>query len=171
MNKYLFIEATTIVVAMGLIMRTDTIRKIFDRHLEHDCFFDKKMFNVIEDSTSITFNTLPNKAMRIIFFRKEVNPSKLGKVLGVGKSTITSTIDTLEKEGLVIRKNDPGDMRRQLISLTEKGEKYHAELMSAIVVRIAKTSEMYGIEESELLEYYEHLSKMVEILNKHMDAS
>lgn len=150
-------------------MNTDIIRKIFDKHLEHDCFFDKKMLNVIEDSTSITFNTLPNKILRIISFKVEVNPSKLGKILGVGKSTITSTIDTLEKEGLVVRKNDPYDMRKQLISLTEEGEKYHAELMRTIIERTAKASEICGIEEFELNEYYTHLSKMVEILNRHLD--
>jgi DNA-binding MarR family transcriptional regulator len=39
------------------------------------------------------------------------------------------TIDNLETDGLVVRKNDPEDMRKQLISLTSKGEIYHTELM------------------------------------------
>ena len=149
-------------------MSKDLIRQIFDKHLEHDCFFDKKVLNVVEDSTTKTFNTLPNKIIRIIHSKKEINPSSIGRILGVGKSTITSTIDNLEKNGLVIRKNDPDDMRKQLISLTLNGEKYHAELMDAITERIEEISDYYGIDEQDLLEYYEHLSRMVEILDKYM---
>lgn len=150
-------------------MDRELIRRIFDKHLEHDCFFDKKSLNVAEDSSSITLNTLPNKIIRIIHFKKEINPSKIGRILGVGKSTITSTIDSLEKNGLVLRKSDPDDMRKQLISLTDKGEEYHGELMDIITERIAILSDRYGISESELAEYYGYLSGMVEILDRHFD--
>lgn len=149
-------------------MSKELVRRIFDKHLEHDCFFDKKAINAVEDSSSVTFNTLPNKAIRVIHFKKEINPSKLGKILGVGKSTITSTIDTLEKNDLVIRKNDPDDMRKQIISLTPAGEDYHLELMDIITERVALLSDSCGISESELGEYHEHLSQMVYILDKHI---
>ncbi|WP_321429289.1 MarR family transcriptional regulator [uncultured Methanolobus sp.] len=149
-------------------MSKELVRRIFDKHLEHDCFFDKKMLNVAEDSSSLTFNTLPNKTIRIIHLKKEINPSRLGKILGVGKSTITSTIDSLEKNGLVIRKNDPDDMRKQILSLTCDGEKYHSDLMDIITERVAFISDSYGMSESELVEYYENLSRMVSLLDKYL---
>ncbi|ETA67358.1 transcriptional regulator [Methanolobus tindarius DSM 2278] len=149
-------------------MSKDLVRKIFDKHLEHDCFFDKKMLNVAVESSSLTFNTLPNKTIRLIHFKKEINPSRLGIILGVGKSTITSTIDTLEKNGLVVRNNDPDDMRKQLISLTDAGEDYHFELMDMITERVSSISDSYGMSESDLVEYYDHLSQMVSILNKYI---
>ena len=151
-------------------MSKELVRRIFDKHLEHDCFFDKKMLNVVEDS-SVALNTLPNKTIRIIHFKKEINPSRLGRILGVGKSTITSTVDALEKNGLVVRNNDPDDMRKQLISLTPAGEAYHCELMDIITERIASISDSYGMNESELAEYYDHLSQMVSILSKYIYES
>lgn len=149
-------------------MHKELIRRIFDKHLEHDCFFDKKMLNVAEDSSGSTFNAIPNKTIRVVYFKKEINPSRIGKILGVGKSTITSTIDNLEEKGLVIRKNDPCDMRRQLISLTPEGEKYHEELMDTITTTIAEMAESYGLGEADLREYCFHLSGMIDILDGHL---
>lgn len=153
---------------MWFNMDKEIIKKIFDKHLEHDCFFDKKIFSVIENDPNKSLNTIPNKTIRIIHLKKEINPSKIGKILGIGKSTVTVTIDALEKDGFVIRKNDPKDRRKQWISLTPKGEKYHDEVIDKITERLTKISEKSDMDEKDIYEYYEHLSKMVEILGKYL---
>ncbi|MEL4305744.1 MarR family winged helix-turn-helix transcriptional regulator [Methanococcoides sp. LMO-2] len=48
-------------------------------------------------------------------------PSTLARFLDLKKSSVTSLIDNLEKEGFVFRKDDPSDRRKVLISVTEKG--------------------------------------------------
>lgn len=149
-------------------MNKEIIKKIFEKHLEHDLFFDKKLLNVADDFSHKSFNTIPNKTIRIIHQQKKVNPSKIGKTLGIGKSTVTSTIDSLEDEGMVVRETDPNDRRKQWISLTQEGEAYHDDLIERITVNVAKISEKYGMELKDLEEYYDHLSKMVEILGKYM---
>ncbi|WP_445474990.1 MarR family winged helix-turn-helix transcriptional regulator [Methanococcoides methylutens] len=149
-------------------MDKEIIKKIFEKHLEHDLFFDKKILNVADNSSQKSFNTIPNKTIRIIHQKKRINPSKIGKTLGIGKSTVTSTIDSLESKGMVVRKTDPNDRRKQWISLTQKGEAYHDELVQKITENVAKISEKYGIELRDLEDYYVHLSKMVEILGKYM---
>ena len=147
-------------------MKREIIEKIFAKHLEHDMFFDKRMLNVDNTSQEESLNTIPNKVIRIIFLEKYINPSKIGKVIGIGKSTVTATIDSLEEKGMVLRKNDPNDKRRQWISLTEKGERYHAKLIKNLTEKVAKVSEKHGMKNEDLEEYYVHLTKMVDILGK-----
>lgn len=149
-------------------MDKEIIKKIFEKHLEHDLFFDKKILNVADNSSQKSFNTIPNKTIRIIHQKKRINPSKIGKTLGIGKSTVTATIDSLENEGMVVRKTDPNDRRKQWISLTQKGEEYHEELIEKITETVAKVSEKHGMELKDLEDYYNHLSKMVEILGKYI---
>jgi DNA-binding MarR family transcriptional regulator len=59
-------------------------------------------------------------------------------------------------------------MRRQLISLTPEGEKYHEELMDTITATIAEMAESYGLGEADLREYCFHLSGMIDILDGHL---
>ena len=43
--------------------------------------------------------------------------------LGVDRTTMVDLVDALESKGLVERRSDPGDRRRNLVHLTEKGRK------------------------------------------------
>jgi DNA-binding MarR family transcriptional regulator len=149
-------------------MDKEIIEKIFEKHLEHDLFFDKKILNVADNFSQKSFNTIPNKTIRIIHQKQRINPSKIGKTLGIGKSTVTATIDSLENKGMVVRESDPNDRRKQWISLTQKGESYHDELIDKITENVAKVSEKHGMQLKDLEEYYDHLSKMVEILGKYI---
>jgi DNA-binding MarR family transcriptional regulator len=73
-------------------------------------------------------------------------------------------IDALEKEELVCRKGDPGDRRKTLISLTEKGKVYRdwftGELeknASGVLNRLA---------EEDIIAYQESLKIMLGTLKK-----
>ena len=45
----------------------------------------------------------------------------LARAAGLEASTMTGLLDRMEREGFVIREDDPGDRRVQVIRLTEKG--------------------------------------------------
>lgn len=45
----------------------------------------------------------------------------LGNRLGLDKTTMTSTLDRMEQQGLIVRRPDPGDRRVRIPELTEKG--------------------------------------------------
>jgi DNA-binding MarR family transcriptional regulator len=49
-------------------------------------------------------------------------PAELAEKAGVARATITGLVDTLERDGLVTRRHDPGDRRMMLIHLTPKGQ-------------------------------------------------
>ncbi len=54
----------------------------------------------------------------------------IAKRIGIEGPTLTRMLDTLEAEGLVIRRADPTDRRTKLIELTEAGKRALDEIMA-----------------------------------------
>lgn len=54
----------------------------------------------------------------------------IAKRIGIEGPTLTRMLDTLEAEGLVIRRADPGDRRTKLIELTDAGRRALDEIMT-----------------------------------------
>ena len=52
---------------------------------------------------------------------KTLSPSELAKRSKVTRATMTQFVDALEKEGFVVRIDDPKDRRGMLVELTSKG--------------------------------------------------
>ncbi len=52
----------------------------------------------------------------------------LAKKVGLDRSTTGLVLKKLEHKGLVVRTNDPGDLRRKIIVLTARGERLLAKL-------------------------------------------
>jgi DNA-binding MarR family transcriptional regulator len=50
----------------------------------------------------------------------------LGNRLGLDKTTMTSTLDRMEQQGLIVRRPDPSDRRVRIPELTEKGRQVQA---------------------------------------------
>lgn len=50
-----------------------------------------------------------------------VTPSTIAERAVVTSASVTSLLDTLEKRGLVVRRQHPGDRRKLLIELTDEG--------------------------------------------------
>merc|ERR1711879_224612 len=61
--------------------------------------------------------------LEIIKFEPDVNQTKIAKLLGKDKTTISRSLNSLEKKGLIQRENDViNDKRSNKILLTKKGE-------------------------------------------------
>lgn len=60
-------------------------------------------------------------------------------------------IDNLEKQGYVVRKNDPSDRRAVLIHLTNKGEKFIDEFFPKHLDRIKEEFNVLSEEEKKTL--------------------
>lgn len=55
----------------------------------------------------------------------------IGNELGLDKTTLTSILDRLERESLVVRTIDPRDRRARLPEITDKGAAVQSEMASA----------------------------------------
>jgi DNA-binding MarR family transcriptional regulator len=57
-----------------------------------------------------------------LHFHGPLNQQSLALHTDVDPSTLVSTLDVMEREGMAVRDKKPGDRRAHLVSLTERGE-------------------------------------------------
>ena len=93
--------------------------------------------------------------LEIIKYEKEVNQTKIANILAKDKTTISRTLASLEKKGLILKKQI--DKRTNLIELTPKGEKVLEE--SALIVKEFREKVSSNLDENEI-------NKIVELLEK-----
>lgn len=96
-------------------------------------------------------------------------PSTLARFLEIKKSSVTSLIDTLEKEGFVHRKDDPSDRRKVLISVTEKGVEHSKKIFHKIEA-IAKKC-MVDLDDESLDKALEAQITLIEVYRHMYDRS
>ena len=65
-------------------------------------------------------------------------PADLADEAGVTRATMTGLVDTLEKDGLVTRKNDPADRRAILVQLTAAGRKLLGAMVPGYFAAVTK---------------------------------
>jgi DNA-binding MarR family transcriptional regulator len=68
----------------------------------------------------------------------EGRASRLASRLALGKPTISATVDSLVRRGLLVRSSVPGDNRATALSLSELG----AELLERVEARMARQLEL-----------------------------
>lgn len=74
-------------------------------------------------------------------------PAELADAAGVTRATMTGLIDTLERDGFVVREPDPSDRRMLLVRLTKKAENF---LVRFLPIHFRGASEvMAALSESE----------------------
>jgi DNA-binding MarR family transcriptional regulator len=69
----------------------------------------------------VNIGSLPFGVLHVIHRRKAETLKDLSQMMMLSPATLVPAVDTLEREGLVVRRKDPNDRRRTPISLTEKG--------------------------------------------------
>jgi DNA-binding MarR family transcriptional regulator len=78
--------------------------------------------------------------------------SNLGSLLGVTPRNVTTLVDALEKDGLVLRKPDPDDRRATIIELTEQGRSLGCMLSGSHRRAVAELfAELSPTDQEELL--------------------
>lgn len=73
-------------------------------------------------------------------------PAELAEAAGVTRATMTGLIDTLERDGFVVRRPDPADRRMMFVVLTPKAQQFlrkvlpgHFQLMAALLRPLTET--------------------------------
>jgi DNA-binding MarR family transcriptional regulator len=94
--------------------------------------------------------------LEIIKYEKEVNQTKIANILAKDKTTISRTLATLEKKGLILKKQI--DKRTNLIELTLEGERILEE--SALIVKEFRKKVSSNFDENEIKEIVELLEKV-----------
>ncbi len=91
-------------------------------------------------------------AMAKLLERGALSQNELGRLTAMDVATIKGVVDRLRQRKLVISKKDPKDARRQLISLTAKGERVvQAAVTDALVVSDKTAEPLTEVETKQLL--------------------
>jgi DNA-binding MarR family transcriptional regulator len=76
-----------------------------------------------------------------------LSPTTLADRLMVTPASVTSLLDTLERRGLVVRRPDPDDRRRLLVSVTSEGSAVVDRFLPEVVA--LQTAAMTGLSERQ----------------------
>jgi DNA-binding MarR family transcriptional regulator len=60
-------------------------------------------------------------ALRILAHREPASQLQVAQTLGIDRTTMVGLLDALERKGIVRRRPDPADRRRNVVELTEAG--------------------------------------------------
>ncbi|APH38197.1 MarR family winged helix-turn-helix transcriptional regulator [Methanohalophilus halophilus] len=146
-----------------------SIKELAELKLEYDILSRKVLYDVVEkvfDNKSEPLPNLKNRnhAILILGREKEMMPSALAKFLNLKKSSVTSIIDSLEKDGLVKRTADPMDRRKIWISLTSSGYRY-MDVLEGCVEKFVNVM-LEGLVEDEIEEMLQSMRSVVNLERK-----
>ncbi|MDM7918975.1 MAG: MarR family transcriptional regulator [Methanosarcina sp.] len=147
-------------------MKEERIREAVKLQFEMIHLFHKNFARAFHQtgSSSYNLNKNQNRAIMIIGEVGEIMPTTLGKCLDLQKGSLTSMIDALEKEGLVYRRGDPGDRRKILVSLTEKGKSYRDWIKEKLEENCSEV--LNRLAEEDIAAYQGSLKTMLNTLKK-----
>src|SRR5699024_5482483 len=94
--------------------------RLFFRLLRLGNRLSKDFESAIRQKTKLSF-----PGFQLLFSLKavgEVGSVQLTRIAGVSTASMTSLLHTLEGKGYVLRREDPDDARKKIVSLTEAGE-------------------------------------------------
>lgn len=122
----------------------------------------KTIYNNDRSDNSCNKNQI--MAIMIIGKAKTIMPTALSKLINMEKGSLTTLIDSLEKKEYVKRFCDPGDRRKTMLSLTDKG----ITQMKVIEEQSQKVfaAMLAGLDTSEINEMHSSLKSLVKILKK-----
>ena len=86
-------------------------------------------------------------SLMVLHCRGSASPSDLAECAGVTRASMTSIVDSLERDGFAVREPSTEDRRMQQISLTGRGRVHLEELLPAYFSGVARL--MSGLDESE----------------------
>lgn len=116
------------------------------------------------NSLKLSINKTQGQVLMAILRSTENNMTDLSQQIGLAKSSLTRTIDSLINEGLVSRSYGIRDRRTIRCTLTEKGLNIANKLDQIMRKHIEDT--LANLSENEKTELYDKLSGSVNLLTK-----
>lgn len=100
--------------------------------------------------------------LEIIKYESDVNQTKIAQILGKDKTTISRTLNTLEKKGFILKSQI--NKRTNLIELSSKGEEILEK--SSFLVKEFRKNLASNLNENEINQLFSLLEKVVSHLKE-----
>jgi DNA-binding MarR family transcriptional regulator len=69
--------------------------------------------------------------LRVLAGREPASQLQVAQTLGIDRTTMVAVLDALERKGIVARRPDPADRRRNVVELTEQGTRTYEQAQLA----------------------------------------
>ncbi|MDR2503391.1 MAG: MarR family transcriptional regulator [Deltaproteobacteria bacterium] len=79
--------------------------------------------------------------------RGDITQEEITRIAGVDKSTVSRALKGMERKGWIIRKLDPADTRRKILSLTDKADALKQSSLRAVQITLAQALKGIDMEE------------------------
>jgi len=132
--------------------------------------FYTKIIGLLNDRLHNTNHSLTSsRVLYEIYNSKECTAADLSKELGIDQAFLSRTLKKFEKEGLVKKKEDAKDGRKQNLSLTEKGKKIFLSIQEVTKEHVGKI--ISGKSEKEKKELVGAMNKIINILGNDINEN
>lgn len=90
--------------------------------------------------------------VRVIYFSDDqmLSQTELSERLNLPPSTVTYFIDSLERDGLVVRTPHPSDRRMTLVAITSAGKSLSEEIVPAVAHHMAMVASVFTQQEKRV---------------------
>lgn len=105
------------------------------------------------------FNGAQGKILYVLWQHDGISIIELSRLTGLANTTLTSMLDRMEASGLLCRRPDPKDRRKNLIALTEKAK----QLKESYDKVSLEMHEVYfkGFSTDEIMEFENYLVRVL----------
>lgn len=106
------------------------------------------------------------RVLAMLAVENHITANRVGQVIGLDKSAISRSLQTLEREGYVTSEVDTKDARRYTVSLTPSGRELHDQVLETAVRR--EEVLLAGLSEREvdtLIDLLHRMSRQLEKVN------
>jgi len=104
------------------------------------------------------------KIMNVLYHHDALTATEIGKMLDIEKGSMTTLIDQLEAMNYIIRRVDPQDRRKVLLSLSQRGLEYMEKSINAYCDNLNDLFK--GVDPEELDEFVNSLRYIVKFTSK-----
>ncbi len=117
---------------------------------------------------NIDINPAQGRILFVLWSRDKISINELAKKTSMGKSTLTSMLDRLEKAGHLLRRPTDKDRRKYLIELTEK----HKNLQNLYKQVSDEMTEIFykDFQKTEINEFEDYLKRILINLKDYEEA-
>ncbi|NLU50177.1 MAG: MarR family transcriptional regulator [Syntrophomonadaceae bacterium] len=104
------------------------------------------------------------KIINILYYREGLTPTEIGQMLDLEKGSLTTILDQLEEMGFIVRRVDPNDRRKLLVSLSRAGRDQMDKTMSQYTESLVKLFK--DVEDEEKATFIRSLRHVVDFIKK-----
>jgi MarR family transcriptional regulator, organic hydroperoxide resistance regulator len=127
--------------------------------------YHRFMHKYYKQQSKFLLNKNQKKVLMILYYHGEMYMSRLGECIDLQKGSLTTLIDSLEKDGYIKRQQQSNDKRKTMLALTKKAHaliKSRQKKMKEYITHVFKNISTSDIE--DLVRSFKKISSIMKQL-------